>query len=98
MSQELFTTRRFARNLEKKAIWSQMGTTTNSALEGEINYSKGLKDSILDPERGGVYLPLTSSLSQGQFEGWISQIADRQNQPKYMNISKTRNGTAKTAA
>jgi hypothetical protein len=83
MSQELFTTRRFARNLEKKAIWSQMGTTTNSALEGEINYSKGLKDSILDPERGGVYLPLTSSLSQGQFEGWISQIADRQNQPKY---------------
>jgi len=52
-------------------------------LEGDISYSMGLRESILDSERGGVYMPLSSTMTQGQFESWIARIADRQNSAKY---------------
>lgn len=81
-AQEPLTVKRFARHLERKAIWSKLGNTT-SALEGDISYSMGLRESILDSERGGVYMPLSSTMTQGQFESWIGRIADRQNSAKY---------------
>jgi hypothetical protein len=81
-AQEPLTVKRFARHLERKAIWSKLGNTTSS-LEGDISYSMGLRESILDSERGGVYMPLSSSMTQGQFEAWIGRIADRQNSAKY---------------
>ena len=82
-AQEPLTARRFARGLERKAIWSRFGSTANSSLEGKVSFSKGLKESIMDQERGGVYMGLTGSMTQGQFEGWLAQIADRKNSSKY---------------
>lgn len=81
-AQEPLTVKRFARNLERKAIWSKFGNTTSS-LEGNVAYSQGLREAILDSERGGVYMPLSGAMTQGQFESWIGRIADRQNSPKY---------------
>lgn len=81
-AQEPLTVKRFARNLERKAIWSKFGNTTSS-LEGNVAYSQGLREAILDSERGGVYMPLSGSMTQGQFESWIGRIADRKNSPRY---------------
>lgn len=83
-AQEPITMKRFARGLERKAIWGKLGQNTTSAPGGgTVNYSMGLKDSILDPQRGGVYMPLTSTMTQGQFENWLGQIADRKNSTRY---------------
>lgn len=83
-AQEPITMKRFARGLERKAIWGKYGTNnTTAAGGGVVNYSMGLKDSILDPQRGGTYMGLTSAMTQGQFENWLGQIADRQNSTKY---------------
>jgi hypothetical protein len=81
LAQEPLTMKRFARNLERKAIWSRLGNS-NSTLEGNVSYSQGLRESILDPERGGVYMPLSSSMTQGMFENWINRISDRKNSAK----------------
>jgi len=83
-AQEPITMKRFARGLERKALWGKRGTNnTTAAGGGVVNYSMGLKDSILDPERGGTYMGLTSAMTQGQFENWLGQIADRKNSQKY---------------
>lgn len=83
-AQEKFMMNRFARGLERKAIWSKLGQQTTSAPGGgKINYSMGLKDAILNPDRGGVYLPLSNMITQGQFETWLGQIADRKNAAHY---------------
>jgi hypothetical protein len=83
-SQEPITMKRFARGLERKAIFGRMGTnTTTAAGGGTVNYSMGLKDSILNPLRGGVYMGLTGTMTEGQFQNWISQIADRKNSTNY---------------
>lgn len=83
-AQEPITMKRFARGNERKALWSKLGQNTTAANGGgKVNYSMGLKDSILDPQRGGVYLPLTNNMTQGQFEAWLGQIADRRNSEKY---------------
>lgn len=83
-AQEPIMMKRYARGLDRKALWGKYGTNqTSVGGTGTINYSMGLKDSILDPQRGGVYMGLTSLMSQGQFEGWLGQIADRKNSTKY---------------
>lgn len=83
-AQEPITMKRFARGLERKAIWGRYGTSTSVSLGGgTVNYSMGLKDSIQDAQRGGVYQALTGAMTQAQFESWIGRIADRKNSSKY---------------
>lgn len=82
MAQQPMMMRRFARELEKKAWFSKYGTTTNSTLEGNIQYSMGIREAILDPIRGGIYFPCSSTLSQFAFEGWMARIAARTNTGK----------------
>ncbi len=77
-AQDYLTAQRYANALEYKAIMSQYGTKTNSSIGGDVNYSMGLRDAIRDPQRGGVYQPLSSAMTQGDFENWIGRIADRQ--------------------
>ncbi len=77
-AQDTLTMQRYARELEFKSIWSNFGTIANSSLGGAVGYSMGLKSSILDPTRGGIYRPLTSGMTQGPFEEFIGSVADRQ--------------------
>jgi len=77
-AQDELAMKRFARELEFKAIFSKYGTITNSPVGGAVNYSMGLKDAILNQERGGIYTPLTSAMTQASFENFIGQVADRQ--------------------
>lgn len=77
-AQDYITAQRFANMLEYKALLGEFGQTTNSAVGGTINYSMGLRAAIRDPERGGIYQPLSSAMGQGDFESWIGRIADRQ--------------------
>lgn len=81
LAQEQFMLRNVARSLEKRAFWSRYGNVVSS-LEGATNFSMGLEQAIMDPERGGEVLPLTGAMSQAQFEGWIGRICDRKNAPK----------------
>lgn len=83
LAQQPMMMKRFARNLEKKAYWSRQGVVTNSTQEGTVAYSMGIREAILDPQRGGEYLPGTGALTQSIFEGWIAKIADRTNKSKY---------------
>ncbi len=77
-AQDYLTAQRFANILEYKAIFGEYGQTLNSSIGGTVNYSMGLRAAIRDPQRGGVYQPLSSAMGQGDFENWISRIADRQ--------------------
>lgn len=77
-AQDFLTARRFANQLEYKALFSVYGATTNSAIGGKVNFSMGLRDAIRDPQRGGIYQPLSSAMTQADFESWISRMADRQ--------------------
>jgi hypothetical protein len=77
-SQDVLGARRFANQLEYKALFSTYQTLTNSAIGGTVNYSMGLRDAIRDPQRGGIYQPLSSAMTQADFESWIGRMADRQ--------------------
>ncbi len=77
-AQDYLTAQRFANNLEYKAIFGEYGQTLNSSIGGTVNYSMGLRAAIRDPQRGGIYQPLSSAMGQGDFESWIGRIADRQ--------------------
>src|ERR1017187_1078818 len=70
-AQDYITAQRFANMLEYKALLGEFGQTTNSLVGGTVNYSMGLRAAIRDPERGGVYQPLSSAMGQGDFESWI---------------------------
>lgn len=70
--------KRFARAMEFRALWSEYGTTANSAVGGEVNYSMGLKAAIKDPQRGGIYTPLTNVMTQADFENFILRVANQQ--------------------
>jgi hypothetical protein len=76
-AQDMIMAQRYAREMEISALFSQFGTI-NSSLGGTVNYSMGLKASIKDPLRGGIYLGLSNAMTQQQFEDWIGQLADRQ--------------------
>lgn len=77
-AQDYLTAQRFANMLEYKAIFGEYGQTLNSSIGGDVNYSMGLRAAIRDPQRGGIYQPLSSAMTQGDFESWIGRIADRQ--------------------
>ncbi len=77
-AQDYLTAQRFANLLEYKALFGEYGTKSNSSIGGDVNYSMGLRAAIRDPERGGIYQPMSSAMGQGDFESWIGRIADRQ--------------------
>lgn len=77
-AQDMITAQRYARSLDFKALWSNFGQIANSSVGGAVNYSMGLKASIQDPNRGGIYQALTNPMTQNNFENWIGKIADRQ--------------------
>lgn len=77
-AQDEMAVKRFARESEFRALWSKYGQITSSALGGTVNYSMGLKDAIQNNERGGIYTPLSSAMSQGDFETFIGRVADKQ--------------------
>ena len=77
-AQDFLTAQRFANALEYKALFGEYGQTLNSRVGGTVNYSMGLRAAIRDPQRGGIYQPLSSAMTQGDFENWIGRIADRQ--------------------
>ena len=66
-----------ARQLEYRGLFSGFGSTTNA--DGKRNYSMGLKASIKDSKRGGIYNASPSLMTQASFEAWIAQIANRRN-------------------
>lgn len=76
-AQDMIMMNRIARSMEYRALFSHYGQTSGTG--GTTNYSMGLKSSIKDPNRGGVYKPLANLPSQGDFESFINDIADRQN-------------------
>lgn len=69
--------KRLARAMEYRGLFGYKGQTTDP--DGVRNHSMGLKASIKDPQRGGIYKALTSLMTQSTFEGWIGEIADRRN-------------------
>jgi len=76
-AQDEITVARFARSREYKYWFSERGQI-NAALGGTVNYNGGLKWAIKDAERGGVYRPLTNVMTQGNFETFIQDIANKQ--------------------
>lgn len=76
-AQEDFMMQNLARQMEIRGLFGFRGQTVD--VDGTRNYSMGLKASIKDPDRGGVYLPSPSLPTQGTFEGFIGSIADRKN-------------------
>jgi len=76
-AQDEIMIQRYARAMDFSALWNKYGTKTSSN-GGVVNYSMGIKEAILDPVRGGVYLGLSNAMTQQQFEDWLGQIADRQ--------------------
>jgi len=77
-AQDYLTAQRFANALEYKALFGEYSQTANSSVGGTVNYSMGLRAAIRDPQRGGIYQPLSSAMGQGDFENWIGRMADRQ--------------------
>lgn len=83
-AQEKVMMDRFARGIERKALLGKRGqNVTTASGGGKFNSSQGLRDAILDPDRGGTYLSLSNVITQGQFEAFLGQIADRKNSSKY---------------
>jgi hypothetical protein len=76
-AQDMIMMNRIARAMEYRSLFSHYGQTSGAG--GTTNHSMGLKASIKDPSRGGVYKPLANLPSQGDFESFINDIADRQN-------------------
>lgn len=77
-AQDFIAAQRFANSLEYKSLFSTYNTIANSSIGGKVNYSMGLRDAIRDPQRGGIYQPLSSAMTQSDFESWIGRMADRQ--------------------
>ncbi len=77
-AQDTATLKRFANAQEYRGLFSDYVTTANSSVGGEVNYSMGLRNAIRDPQRGGIYQPLSSAMTQADFESWIGRMADRQ--------------------
>lgn len=75
-SQDVIAANRFARADEEFALFSEIGTI-NTSLEGNVNYSMGLKQAIKDPDRGGEYVASANLLTENNFISWIGRIADR---------------------
>jgi len=65
----------FARDQEYKGLFSSYGTSPS----GDTNYSMGLKASIKDPARGGIYTASPSLMTETSFATWINSIANRRN-------------------
>lgn len=76
-AQDMIMMNRIARSMEYRALFSYFGQTAGAG--GATNHSMGLKASIKDPARGGVYKPLANLMTQADFESFINDIADRQN-------------------
>jgi hypothetical protein len=72
-AQDMIMMKRIARSMEYRALFSHMGTN------GGVNYSMGLKSSIKNAARGGVYKGLANLPTQADFESFLNDIADRQN-------------------
>lgn len=75
-AQDMIMMQRIARAMEHRSLFSYMGTSTTG---GTTNHTMGLKASIKDPNRGGVYKSLANLPTQADFENFINEIADRQN-------------------
>lgn len=75
--QDELAIRRFARQKTWRKYFSKEGVL-NSAYQGTTSYTGGMKWAIQDPVRGGVYRPLTSPMTQADFENFIADISDRQ--------------------
>jgi hypothetical protein len=80
-AQDQLAIQRFTRKKTWRRYFSQDGTI-NSAYEGLTNYTGGLKWAIQQPDRGGIYRPLTSQMTQADFERFINDIADRSSAQK----------------
>ena len=76
-AQDMIMMQRIARAMEYRALFSYLGQTSGAG--GSVNYSMGLKASIKDANRGGVYKPLANLPTQGDVESFFNEIADRQN-------------------
>lgn len=76
-AQDQLAVRRFARQQEQRDFFSKYKTISGSSVEGDVNFNGGLKWAITDPERGGVYKPLTNVMTIADFEDFIGQISDR---------------------
>lgn len=76
-AQEEVMIQRYARYLDFCALWNKFDQKVSST-GGTVNYSMGIKDAIMDPIRGGIYLGLANAPSRQQFEDWLGQIAQRQ--------------------
>jgi hypothetical protein len=76
-AQDMIMMQRIARAMEYRSLFSYFGTTASTG--GAVNYSMGLKASIKDPNRGGIYKPLANLPTQGDVESFFNDIADRQN-------------------
>ncbi len=74
-SQDMIMMKRIAREMEWRAMFSKYGVNAT----GDVGYSMGLWDAIINPDRGGIYRPLANLMTQGDFENFINAIADRQN-------------------
>lgn len=74
--QDELAVRRFARQKTWRKYFSKDGVA-NSAYQGDVAWTGGMKWAIKDPVRGGVYRPLTSAMAQQDFENFIADIADR---------------------
>lgn len=76
-AQDMIMMQRIARAMEYRALFSYLGSTSSTG--GTVNYSMGLKASIKDASRGGIYKPLANLPTQGDVESFFNDIADRQN-------------------
>ena len=90
--QELVLWRRFNRQKINRWYFGSGGGTAatmsfNSGLEGQVNYTMGIRKGIMDQYRGGYYLPYNNALTQDQWGNWLTTVADLQ--------SITGNGTTK---
>ena len=70
---------RIAKQQDYKAYFAKQGTITNSLIPGGmIQYSRGLRDSIMASDgSGGVYRPVSSALTQPILEEFINSVVDR---------------------
>ena len=65
-----------------RSIWGQL-STVNSPLEGAVNIPKGMREAVLDPNYGGVYVPLSNIPTVAQFNKFITDCALRINCDRY---------------
>lgn len=75
--QEMLTYKDLKNQIIRRDYFSKFGTT-QSNLEGVVNWPMGFRQAIMDSNRGGFYTNYTNPLAQADWDNWLTSVADLQ--------------------